>query len=73
MRYDIYGNDVYIANKMESNGGPGLINISQRTKELLELKYANNFVFEFNKDVFLPNIDKNIASFFVREKLKLGN
>lgn len=35
MRYDIYGPDVMIANKMESNGESGKIMISEVTMELL--------------------------------------
>ena len=35
VRYDIYGRDVLIANKMESNGKSGDILISSTTKELL--------------------------------------
>lgn len=36
IRYDIFGNDVLIANKMESNGITGSIVVSESTKELLE-------------------------------------
>ena len=36
VRYDIYGKDVTIANKMESNGEEGNIMISETTKEMLE-------------------------------------
>lgn len=32
VRYDIYGPDVLIANKMESEGSTGFINISESTK-----------------------------------------
>lgn len=35
VRYDIYGNDVAIANKCESNGTPGQITVSESTKILL--------------------------------------
>ena len=36
VRYDIYGADVMISNKMESNGEKGKIHISEETKILLE-------------------------------------
>ncbi len=36
MRYDIYGKDVSIANKMESNGEVGHVMISDTTKELID-------------------------------------
>ena len=50
---------------MESNGAAGRINISEKTKELLEAKFSQNFSFEFNKEVFLPNVQKSIPSYFV--------
>ena len=37
VRYDIYGPDVLIANKMESGGEPGRINVSEVTKSFLEV------------------------------------
>ena len=39
VRYDIYGRDVLIANKMESNGKSGDILVSNTTKELLEIEF----------------------------------
>ena len=36
VRYDIFGSDVLIANKMESSGVPGRINISEETKDLIK-------------------------------------
>ena len=68
VRYDIYGNDVYIANKMESNGKPGSICVSQKTKELLENKYMDDFIFDFNKEVFLQNVKMKVQSFFLIRK-----
>ena len=35
VRYDIYGNDVYIANAMESNGQAGSIAVSESTRNLI--------------------------------------
>ncbi len=35
VRYDIFGGDVLIANKMESNGLPGKVVISEETKRVL--------------------------------------
>ena len=35
VRYDIFGSDVYIANKMESKGVIGKITVSEDTKKLL--------------------------------------
>ena len=36
VRYDIFGIDVMIANKMESNSKPGKILISEATRRLVE-------------------------------------
>ena len=36
IRFDIYGQDVAIANKMESGGSSDMVNISENTKEILE-------------------------------------
>ena len=36
IRYDIYGTDVMIANKMESNSLEGHVLVSEATKNLLE-------------------------------------
>lgn len=46
MRFDIFGADVVIANKMESKGTDGRINVSERTKELLEGLETSNYTFE---------------------------
>lgn len=54
VRYDIYGENVTIANKMESNGCVRLINymkvgkvmISEATKDLLEEEYDDMFCFD---------------------------
>lgn len=36
VRYDVYGRNITIANKMESNGEPGKVMISQTTRDMLE-------------------------------------
>ncbi len=51
MRYDIYGKDVLIANKMESNGTEGNIMVSESTKKLLEKDENSSFRFEWKKTV----------------------
>ena len=68
MRYDIYGNDVYIANKMESNGKPGFVNVSEKTKNILETKFYDCFLFEKNKPIFISNTGENIESYFISKK-----
>jgi hypothetical protein len=39
IRYDIYGINVQIANKMESNGEKGFVTVSEITKELLQTNF----------------------------------
>lgn len=51
MRYDIYGKDVLIANKMESNGVEGNIMVSETTKKLLEKDENLSFRFALHKAV----------------------
>lgn len=47
VRYDIYGEDVTIANKMESNGTIGKIMVSEATKNLIESDPDSVDIFEF--------------------------
>jgi class 3 adenylate cyclase len=51
VRYDIYGQDVMLANKMESNGVPGRVAVSEMTKALLEDYECGKFNFEMLKEV----------------------
>lgn len=46
VRYDIYGRDVLIANKMESNGQEGTVVISEKLKELIDLTFPGFYFFE---------------------------
>ncbi|CAD8119912.1 unnamed protein product [Paramecium sonneborni] len=48
VRYDIYGPDVLIANKMESKGERGKVQVSETTKKTLELCYPEEFQNTFN-------------------------
>lgn len=67
VRYDIYGPDVDIANKMESGGQAGRINVSEITKSILEKECPNRFKFEYNKDITHKPVDKTLKSFFIEE------
>ena len=46
IRYDIYGVDVLMANKMESSGKVGKVHVSYETKKMLKYHYPNEFKFE---------------------------
>lgn len=51
VRYDIWGPDVLIANKMESNGTPKRIKISEDTKEMLTNRVESGFVYEESESI----------------------
>jgi class 3 adenylate cyclase len=65
VRYDIFGVDVLIANKMESGGQSGRVQISEATKDLLVENYQNEFKFEENGEIFIAIANKSIRTFFV--------
>jgi class 3 adenylate cyclase len=64
VRYDIFGSDVLIANKMESSGVPGRINISEETKKLLESKDLP-FNLIVNKNVRIDAANKEITCYLI--------
>ena len=64
VRYDIFGSDVLIANKMESAGEAGRINISEVTKNLLETKDMP-FGVSFHKEIHLDSINQDIKCYLV--------
>ena len=65
VRYDIYGPDVLIANKMESNGAEGNINVSESTKALLERTKPDYYTFKEYTLVECPALDMNIQSYLI--------
>lgn len=67
VRYDIYGPDVDFANKMESGGQAGQINVSEITKAILEKECPNRFSFEYNKDITHNPVNKTLKSYFLEE------
>ena len=68
VRYDIYGPDVLIANKMESGGEAGKINVSESTRQLLENSFTGCFGFTFNKVIEAKALKKGFKSYFVSPK-----
>ena len=64
MRYDVYGKDVVIANKMESNGIEGNITISEKTKEVLLKAYPDYFLYAPHKEVHLQSFNNQIIKTF---------
>ena len=67
VRYDIYGPDVLMANKMESGGLAGKINVSDVTMETLEKFKPGLFKYEFNKEIYAKVIEQRRKCYFLSE------
>jgi class 3 adenylate cyclase len=67
VRYDIFGSDVLIANKMESNGEQGRVVISEDTKKIL-INQKKKFKFEKHVTVKANSINREIRSYKVSQK-----
>jgi magnesium-transporting ATPase (P-type)/class 3 adenylate cyclase len=67
VRYDIYGPDVLISNKMESGGMAGRINVSDVTMAILEKKLPESFIYEFNKEIIAKVIGRTHKSYFIKD------
>ncbi len=70
MRYDIYGKDVLIANKMESNGIIGNVMVSESTKKVLEKDKNIDFKFEWTREVVCKGVDKPISAYLIVQEEK---
>lgn len=64
VRYDLYGKDVVIANKMESGGQPGRVCVSDHTRALL--LESSNYVFEEHELIYVKALGISLKSFFVK-------
>ena len=71
VRYDIYGRDVLIANKMESNGVEGNIMVSEVTKKLLEKEENQQFRFKKVKEVECKVVKEKINGYLIYRKEKV--
>jgi len=62
VRYDIFGDGVLIANKMESNGVPGKVCVSDDTRKLLmrSAEVSRGYYFKEHNIVELVRIGKKI-------------
>jgi magnesium-transporting ATPase (P-type)/class 3 adenylate cyclase len=65
VRYDIYGSDVMIANKIESCGVPGKIAVSMATKNLIESSPDNTCRFLQHVDFNVKSAKKKIQTFLI--------
>lgn len=68
VRYDIWGPDVLIANKMESNGTPGKVKCSEDTKLMIENRDPDGFEFEESKKIDVPIIGVTKNTYYVKRK-----
>ena len=68
IRYDIYGPAVMVANKMESGGGAGRVNVSEVTREVLERMVPDLLEYSENQVIEAKGIYKKFASYFVHVK-----
>jgi class 3 adenylate cyclase len=70
VRYDIFGEGVLIANKMESNGVPGKVCASEETRKMVAQmpEIYNEFMFVEHKVFQLENIKKWVKSYIVTPK-----
>ena len=66
VRYDIWGPDVLIANKMESNGTPGMVKVSQDTKDMLQSRVPDAFTFEESNKIEVSVIGVVKQSYYAR-------
>ena len=60
VRYDIYGPDAMLANKMESNGEPGKINVSEVTRKIIEKNEPDRYNFEYNRDIVAKAVNRTL-------------
>ena len=68
VRYDAYGRDMLIANKMESSGEAGKVMISQSTKQWIDKESNNLFTIEKAKKVRVEGYDGSseiIQTYFI--------
>ena len=70
VRYDIYGPDALIANKMESNGEEGKITLSESTKTLLDEFSPGKYMFTAFKEAKIVSLGKTIKMFLVTDSLE---
>jgi phospholipid-translocating P-type ATPase (flippase) len=65
VRYDIWGRDVLIANKMESNGEAGRVKVSIDTKEMIESRVTSGITFEESNQVNITSLGVSKKTYFV--------
>ena len=67
IRYDLYGHDVLIANKMESSGKEDAVHISEATKNMLDSSGFKNYVYTKDEMVYIKALQTNIKTYFLEK------
>jgi magnesium-transporting ATPase (P-type)/class 3 adenylate cyclase len=71
VRYDIYGPDVLIANKMESGGQAGRLNVSDVVQDMLLHIAPLEYDYEFNAEIQAKSVNRKNNSYFITKKTKV--
>ncbi|CAD8146214.1 unnamed protein product [Paramecium pentaurelia] len=64
VRYDIFGIDAVIANKMESQGEAGKVMVSEDTRRLINIHFPGEYTFTPSKQVDIPVAKKKVQPYF---------
>jgi class 3 adenylate cyclase len=67
IRYDLYGKDVLIANKMESSGKEDSVHISDATRELLNKLPSNPYKYINDEDCFIGALQTTVKTYFIEK------
>jgi class 3 adenylate cyclase len=70
IRYDLYGKDVLIANKMESSGKEDSVHISEATREVLNRLPSNPYKFIKDEDCFIGALQTEVKTYFIEKERK---
>ncbi len=70
IRYDLYGHDVLIANKMESSGKEDAVHISEATKLMIESSGSKQYRYTEDELVYITALQTSIKTYFI-DKLGL--
>lgn len=67
IRYDLYGKDVQIANKMESSGQQDKVHISEDTKKLLDSSLTTKYRYIKDDDVPIKALQTSVKTYFIEK------
>ena len=67
IRYDLYGKDVLIANKMESSGKQDAVHISADTKKMLENSLTTKYKYTKDEDVYIKALQTSVKTYFIEK------